>query len=178
MAGKKTSSVLPVVVLVTICVIAATLLGIVHQVTEPVIVAAEEREALKIYATLFPEASTFEDTGYTSPTCIQAICALDDSHNTVGHIIISQGRGYGGQVPLIVAFDATGSVRNLVAIDNEETPGLGSKACDPTYLEQYAGKPAELLGEKDVDLISGATITSKAVLSAFNAAVEAYEEVR
>ncbi|MDO4798307.1 MAG: FMN-binding protein [Coriobacteriales bacterium] len=177
MSSKKTGTVLPVVVLVVICVVAAALLAVVHQVTEPVITQAEEQKALGIYTSLFPNASTFEDTGHTSDSCLEVMRAQDASNKTIGYVVVAQGKGYGGQVPLVVAFDAEGTVLDLVAMDNDETPGLGSKACDPTYLDQYVGKSAHELGEGDVDLISGATITSKAVLSAFNAAVEAYEEV-
>lgn len=175
---KKNSSVLPIVVLVAICIVAGALLGIVHEVTAPVISKVEEDRNQQIYNSLLESAQTFEDTGYTSESCTAALRALDASGNEVGIIIVAQAKGYGGQVPIAVAFDGDGTVLSLSALSNEETPGLGSKATDPTYLQQYVGKPAQTLSDTDVDLVSGATISSKAVLSAFNAAVQAFEEVR
>ena len=91
---------------------------------------------------------------------------------------MAQSKGYGGQVPIAVAFDADGTVTNITAMSNSETPGLGSRIADESYIGQYVGLSAEPIEASDIDLISGATISSKAALAAFNVAVQAYEEVR
>lgn len=176
--SNKTATATPILVLVAICVIAATLLGLVHNVTDPVIRDAEEAEARAIYESLFPQASTFEELPTSVEGCDGIQAAFDDAGNQIGMVIVASGRGYGGQVPVAVAFDSDGTVRSMVVMENEETPGLGSKATGGSYLDQYVGRAARPIGEKDVDLVSGATITSKAVLSAFNTAVTAYEEAR
>ena len=63
-------------------------------------------------------------------------------------------------------------------MSNDETPGLGTKIANDSYIGQYVGLAAAPVTADDIDLISGATISSKAALAAFNIAVEAYEEVR
>ena len=167
----------PVLVLVAICVVAGTLLGLVHNVSEPVALARAEQMAQQTYAQLIPEASTFEEVPCDVEGCTGVLRALDAQGNQVGAIVVAESKGYGGEVELIVGFDDAGTVRNVVALADEETPGLGTKIEDESYIGQYVGKPAETLDAGSVDLISGATISSKAALAAFNTAVQAYSEV-
>ena len=66
-----------------------------------------------------------------------------------------------------------------------ETPGLGARSKEEAFYGQYAFKPATELsvvksgaaGETEIQAISGATITSKAVTSGVNAAVEVYDSI-
>ena len=177
-AAKQPLSFMPVVVLVTICVVAGILLGIVHQVTAPLAAAQVEAKAQATYAALVPEAASFEELETSVEGCTAALRAVDGSGNAVGYVIVAQSKGYGGQVPIAVAFDADGTVTNITAMSNSETPGLGSRIADESYIGQYVGLSAEPIEASDIDLISGATISSKAALAAFNVAVQAYEEVR
>ena len=81
-------------------------------------------------------------------------------------------QGYGGPIEVIVGFEADGAIRG-VSVGGEafnETEGLGAKAKDAAFTGQYRGKmpPVEL--NKDIDGISGATVTSTAVTDAVNQA--------
>ena len=96
----------------------------------------------------------------------------------VAYVIVAQSKGYGGQVPIAVAFSPDGEVTSITAMSNSETPGLGSRIAEESYIGQYVGKPAAALDASEVDLISGATISSKAALSAFNIATTVFEEVQ
>lgn len=167
----------PVLVLVAICAVAGALLGLVHSVSEPVALARVEQEAQRAYAQLIPEASKFEEVPCDVEGCTGVLRALDAQGSQVGSVVVAESKGYGGEVVLMVAFDEAGTVSNIVALANEETPGLGTKVEDESYIGQYVGKPAQTLDEGSVDLISGATISSKAALAAFNIAVQAYSEV-
>ena len=77
-----------------------------------------------------------------------------------------------------MAFSPDGEVTSITAMSNSETPGLGSRIAEESYIGQYVGKPATALDASEVDLISGATISSKAALSAFNIATTVFEEVQ
>ena len=182
-AGKGSSpsaleTIRPVVVLVVICMVAGTLLGFVHEMTDPVAQANAEAKAQETYAQLVPEAKEFVPVDCTVEGCTDALEARDAAGGVVAYVIVAQSKGYGGQVPIAVAFDPTGTVKSITAMSNEETPGLGTKIADDSYIGQYVGRQAEPTEAADVDLISGATISSKAALAAFNTAVEAFEEVR
>ncbi len=176
--GSTFETVRPVVVLVSICVVASVLLGVAHELTDPIAQANAEAKAMAVYAELVPEAEAFEPLDCEVEGCTAALRAVDSSGNVVAHVIVAQSKGYGGQVPIAVAFGPDATVLSITAMPNDETPGLGTKIANESYIGQYVGKPAQTLTAGDVDLISGATISSKAALSAFDIAVEAYEEVR
>ena len=179
MANKSTGAagaVMPVVVLTLICVVAGTLLAFVHDMTAPIIAEAEAARAEETYRSLVTDADTFEDVACSVEGCTATLAAKRGS-DTVAYVIVAQAKGYGGQVPLAIAFSPEGSVISLTAMSNEETPGLGTNALTPDYLSQYVGRSAEKVEKSDVDLVSGATITSTAVVNAYNVAVEAFEEV-
>lgn len=167
----------PILVLVIICVVAGTLLGVVHQTTAPIALANAEQRAQEIYNQLFPDATSFEEVECTTEGSVIALKALDSSGSTVGCVVVAQSKGYGGQVPIAVAFDSQGNVTNIAALENSETPGLGTRIADEGYLGQYVGLPAQQTSAEDINLISGATISSRAALVAFNIAVQTYEEV-
>ncbi len=168
----------PVIVLVSVCAVAGALLGGVHHVTAPVIASAEQRRAEQTYAELMPEAASFEEVTCEAEGCTAALKALDATGGPVGYVIVAEAKGYGGMVPLAVAFDKDGAVQRVTVMPNEETPGLGSRAEDDSYLSQYVGITANAADGASIDLISGATISSTAVRTAFYRAVAAYEEVR
>lgn len=168
----------PVVVLVAICMLAGALLGVVHYVTDPVAQANADRKAQETYAQLVPQAASFEPVDCTVEGCTAALEARDASGAVIAHVIVAQSKGYGGQVPIAVAFGTDGTVTSITTMANDETPGLGTKIANDSYIGQYVGLAAESITADDIDLISGATISSKAALSAFNIAVTAYEEVR
>ena len=168
----------PVIALVAVCAVASVLLAGVHQMTAPLAAANAEQRAQEVYAALMPKATSFDPVECDVDGCVSALEAHDASNQLVGHVIVAFAKGYGGDVPIAVAFDTSGTVAGIIAMSNSETPGLGTRIADDSYIGQYVGLPAQQTDEQSIDFISGATISSKAALKAFNTAVEAYEEVR
>ena len=176
--SKQGISFKPIIVLVSICAIAGVLLGVVHQVTAPVAAAIAEQRAQETYASLVPDAASFEEIETSVEGCTAALRAVDATGSTVAYVVVPQSKGYGGQVPIAVAFTPDATVLSITTMPNSETPGLGSRIAEEFYIGQYVGKPAQTLAVEDIDVISGATISSKAALSAFNIAVQVFEEVQ
>lgn len=105
--------------------------------------------------------------------------------------------GFGGELKVLVGFDAEGKIYNYSLLAHAETPGLGSKAdkwfgaYDPAQGEKAVSheqstksilgmNPGEaaLTVSKDggqIDAITASTITSRAFLNAVNAAYQAYK---
>ena len=82
-------------------------------------------------------------------------------------------RGIGGPVYVEITVDDKGALQS-VKIGNDrfaETPGLGAKALEPAFAEQFVGKVPPLKIE-DIDAITGATITTQAVIDGINTAYE------
>ncbi|MBQ9068351.1 MAG: FMN-binding protein [Eggerthellaceae bacterium] len=167
----------PVVVLVVICAVAGMLLGLVHNATAPIAAQAAYDRQQQIYRELVPGAAEFRDVECTASGCTAFVEARDAQGSTLGYAVVAQAKGYSGQVPLAVAFDADGVVEGLVAMGNDETPGLGTRIAEEDFIGQFAGRAAQPVDVNEVDAISGATISSKAAIEAFNRAVSAYGEV-
>ncbi len=92
-----------------------------------------------------------------------------------GAAIEGSGKGYGGDVAVMVGIDAEGRLTGIGIISHSETPGLGARCTEPAFRDQFAGMEWEddkAVG--DIDAISGATFTSVAVVTAINQATAAY----
>lgn len=83
--------------------------------------------------------------------------------------IEGQGKGYHGTIGVMVGVSKEGSLTDIGITSHSETPGIGSKVTETTYTTQFQGLPAT--GELKVDGISGATYSSKGVMSAVNQAL-------
>jgi len=94
----------------------------------------------------------------------------------IAYIIPAESKGYAGPVKLLVAVTPDNKVIKYTIIESKETPGLGDKAAQPQFADQFAGRTAdELQVNKDggtIQAISGATITSRAVTKAVKNAVD------
>ncbi|MEF9972493.1 MAG: RnfABCDGE type electron transport complex subunit G [Clostridia bacterium] len=79
-------------------------------------------------------------------------------------------KGFGGDVEVTVGFDAEGAIASLSVggANFAETPGIGAKAQESAFTDQFIGKKGPLTYGEGVDAIAGATVTSGAVLEAVN----------
>lgn len=93
---------------------------------------------------------------------------------TAGYTFKVKNKGYGGDLETIVGISSDGKVEGVRIGQHKETPGLGAKALEPAFQNQFNGKTVEktLAVKTDIQAISGATITSKAVTDAVNTAIE------
>jgi len=97
----------------------------------------------------------------------------------------TSGKGYGGDVGLMVGIDTTDDKLVGVGVTTHgETPGMGAKAkTDPSFVAQFKGlalkDPIKVTGDGgSINAISGATMTSRAVCSATNDAAALYEKLK
>ena len=100
---------------------------------------------------------------------------------------MTNNEGYGGDIELMVGLNETGDTPVINAIsflELAETAGMGMRAQDPEFIDQFNGKTAaELLAysktgasaDNEIDVISGATVTTNAVTNAVNGAILAAE---
>jgi electron transport complex protein RnfG len=97
----------------------------------------------------------------------------------IGYCIKAAGDGYNGPIQLIVGVDLNGVIMGVEVIEHSETPGLGARVKEikpgekqPWFLRQFIGKNAsEAEVNKNIDAITGATISSRAVTETVNKAV-------
>ncbi len=93
----------------------------------------------------------------------------------VGYAIQVRSRGYGGPVILMAGVDPAGGIIEIKVVEHRETPGLGNYIEEEWFRRQFRGKTAAstLAVNKDIDGVSGATISGKAAVRAVRAALTA-----
>lgn len=162
-------------ILGVICLAATLVLAVTYEITKPKIdeqMRLEEKEALKA---IMPEAGSFIEKTLDGITYFEAV----KETGLIGYCVKIVGNGYGGYIHMIVGIDPNGVIKGLEVLDHQETPGLGSKINEagpgekePRFLRQFKGKQARTVAvKKDIDAITGATISSKAVTDAVNKTV-------
>jgi electron transport complex protein RnfG len=111
------------------------------------------------------------------------VAKLDGKTQTVA--FETSGKGYGGDVGLMVAVDvATDKIYGVGVTTHSETAGLGSMAKDdPNFAAQFTGQPLletiQVTGDGGkINALSGATITSRAVCAAASQAGQMYQDLK
>lgn len=89
--------------------------------------------------------------------------AFDRQKHMLGYVFTASKRGYSSDIVTMVGMDTNGIITHIKILSQDETPGLGAKIVEGTFQQQFSGKEASNLDHR-VDAISGATITSKAVI--------------
>lgn len=94
----------------------------------------------------------------------------------IGYCVESTANGFGGSMGLMIGYTTKQTVVGVELISHSETPGLGSKAGDAAFLSQFKDQSGEIAFGEGVDAISGATVSSEAVLEGVNRATAALQE--
>ncbi len=191
------------IILFLITLISGVALGVVHEVTLEPIAAAQAKAANETYRAVFPEAAEFtapEGTdekleaanadasgwGYGKVTVNDFFEAKDASGNVIGHVInATSSEGYGGDIRISIGVDNDNRLLGLGFLSISETAGLGMKAKEPEFKDQFTGKDASgeitriktgTADDTQFNALSGATYTSSAVGNALNAALKFLHE--
>lgn len=169
----------PIVVLGIICLVTSLLLAVTNGVTAPIIEENTIRTANETRQALLPAAAADGFSEITVPAdSADHVTEIYRANNGSGFVITAQAKGYGGDVPVMVAFNTEGSIEAVRFLDNSETPGLGQKVKTDAFQGQFSGMAAEAFTISDIDALTGATISSRAATTAINAAIAAYDSVK
>ncbi|MFH0764734.1 MAG: FMN-binding protein [Candidatus Omnitrophota bacterium] len=83
--------------------------------------------------------------------------------------------GYRGPINMLITIDSEDKIAKIRILGHNETEGIGARVCEQDFLNQFEGKTAdEVIARKGVDAITGATISSGAVIEAAGIAVKVY----
>ena len=146
---------IPTVALFLICLVATTLLAVTNKVTAPKIAELSAQTEVETRQKVLPAATQFDDT--------------------------QEMKGYGGDVKIMTGIDKNGAVTGISPLELNETAGLGMKAQNASFLDQFKGKVKDIAVNKnsasgnEIQALTGATITSKAVTAAVNEALSYYD---
>ena len=162
-------NILPVVVLGTICLVVAALLGAVNMITAPVIEDAKNQAANEALLVVLPEGKTFDEIELTEdyPTEIKKAYKSD-----AGYVFEVNTRGK-ETMTVMCGVDNDGKIVKVTVLSEQETPGYKEKVLPFVTGDEgkYNGKGSDSL---EPELFSGATLTSNGVYNAVKTSLNGY----
>lgn len=175
----------PTVSLFLICTIVTLLLAVTNSVTAPQIEKLQIETANKTKIAVLSVADSFSDekTIDLNGVAYTYYEGYDAEKNVLGYVFTTSAKGYGDDIVTMVGIKADGAVSGMDFLSISETAGLGMNADTDDFKNQYVGKSGEIgvnkntPAENEIQALTGATITSKAVTEAVNIALELFEEV-
>ena len=182
------------VILTIITLVSGVALGGVYQITKEPIAKAQEEAKQEAYQQVFEDADAFEVLKVDAQEAADAVASagVDDGAvideaveaiqggETIGYVITSTDpNGYGGDIQVSVGIQSDGTVSGIAILSISETAGLGMKADESEFKDQFKDKNVEKFtytkngekGDDKIDAISGATITTNAVTNAVDSAL-------
>jgi len=127
-----------------------------------------QEEHVNMMKTLLPGSESFVKEAYSGSD--ESIKSVHRAEN--GYVIECEHQGYVDVIRMMIGVSMDGHVTGLVVRDMDETPGLGMNAMfDHEFLKDFLNTSGEASVGENVDAITGATVTSKAVAKCVNSAV-------
>ena len=178
--GKKHSDFVFAVAsnLIAACFVAGLIISVVYFITAPVSAKTQEEMKQQSMMELIKDAEHFE-----AVPDHEGWFAAKKGGKSVAYIVPSSTRGYGGTIKMLVAVKADGTVIDYSIQEHNETPGLGDNAQKMPFRGQFKGKDSAHLkvtkdptDTEDIQAMTGATISSRAVTKAVKDAVDRVNE--
>lgn len=173
-------------VLVIVCALSALTLAYVHKKTEAPIKAVKDNLELRAITEIIPEGfdnNPFAEKTYITTSDHKRLTMYPvrrDGKITALVIKSYTDKGFGGRMEIMVGIMLDGCISGYKLIDHKETPGLGTKVADEAFAGQFRGinpDRTDLRVKKDggdIDAVTAATISSRAVIDAIRRAYDAY----
>jgi electron transport complex protein RnfG len=145
---------------------------LVYSATAKIIVVRQQTDLEAALKELFPVADGFTDITGTIQSPNPGVnfgseYSILQGNSQIGVALQASGGSYGGPITILVGVGIDGKITGIKILEHKDTPGLGANAANPKFYGQFAQKsvndPFEV--KEDVDAITAATITSRAVAS-------------
>jgi len=152
----------PVILLTVVVAISVSLLSFTDSLTRGKIEAQQEAKVQAMLSAMFPEMSRYEleDEIYT----------IYPESGEVSYAFIAIGKGYGGDINILVVLEDENTVKGISIISQTETPGLGTRITEETFTGQFTGTSIADVAERrdggQIDALTSATVSSMAVIEA------------
>ncbi len=196
----------PVIVLTVITLIAGIALSGVYAITKDTIDDQKRMANTASYKEVCPQAERFEaradidqaifnlngavyGTRFGRAYIEEALVGVDGAGETAGYVIrVTSADGFDGNITLVVGLNAEGTVNGIAFTELNETPGMGMRCAEPAFKDQFNDRTATAFrlnkaGASDnssadgIDAVSGASISSGAVVNAVNAGLDFFHAV-
>ncbi len=193
---KKGSILKDALALFIVTLICAFALSYIYELTKAPIAEQNALKKEKAYQAVYPDTNPQPDeklmslvaetdlttlnSSYRNVTIDEINMAYDSSNNLVGYIIQVSNKGYKDTITMTFGYTLEGKVTSVEFLALNETAGLGMNASKPEFIDQFSDKAVSQFevtktgatSDDQIDAISSATITSKAITNAINAGIE------
>ena len=186
-------------ILFVITIIAGCMLGFVYSITKDKIADKQEETTELAYKQVMKNADTFKadysklvassskylknNYGKNGIEITNALGAYKNN-KLKGYVIqVTDKDGFGGEIELIVGIDLNKEIKGVEILSISETVGLGMNAKEASFRNQYLNKKVDSFTvtktgkqeDNEIDSLTGATITSKAMTNGVNGALDFYD---
>jgi electron transport complex protein RnfG len=152
----------PVILLTVVVTVCVSLLTYVDSLTRERISAQEDEAVKAMLDEMFPDMSRYDFQN--------GIYIIYDDGDQIGYAFLAVGKGYGGDINILVGLNDDTTLKGITIVSQEETPGLGTRITEPSFTDQFAGLDVNQVAlSRDggrIDAITGSTISSSAVVEA------------
>lgn len=177
------------IVLLLFTAIAGGILAVSNNFTAPIIAERERQESLAAFYDMFKEADDFIDVDESlleeikaNNQTIREAYEAKKGDETIGHAFKVVSTGFDGDITTVVGVNTDGTISGVKVVSHTETKGIGTRIEGEDFTSSFVGKAteSELMpvaspsAENEVLLLSGATVSTKAVLVGVNGAREAF----
>lgn len=155
-----------------ICFLSSSVLAIVNSVTEPKIRQQKEKEESSAFNEVMPDSLDFRP--HYQNEKIVYYTAYDNDNKLNGFIIKTKTKGYASDIETAAGLNLKLEIRSIKILSQNETPGLGNRITETSFLGQFQGKSADTFNE--VQAITGATISSSALINSVRDKIQELKE--
>ena len=175
---KNKEIIVPSATLLVICLVATLLLGVTNLLTAGQIAKLEEETKIAAMNEVLPAEDYTQTEGKEIYTAVK-------NGAVAGYIFVTGAKGYGGNISVMTAVDPAGKILAVSILSaSDETPGLGQNVTKEGFYSQFLGLSGDITVVKnganstdnEINAVTGATISSKAVTKAVNEALTLYSE--
>ncbi len=193
---NKSTIVHDALALTIITVICSFALAFVYEITKAPIQAQADAKKNAGYQVVYKDADSLTtdeelvqlaaetdlsslDAAYNGVTIDDVVQAFDGSGNKIGYIVKSNVRGYSSRISLAVGYSLDGVVQGMELLAINDTPGFGLELTAAEFKDRFSGvkttqfnvTKGSASNDNDIDVYSGATISTEAVVKAVNAGI-------
>jgi electron transport complex protein RnfG len=183
MAGKDASVTKMVLVLTLTCAVMGGALSVVYNQTKAAIENQERLYKLKSIKAVLPEYDNQPDKDAVKIEEVEFYPGKKEGQLKGWAFEWSNPEGYGGQIKILIGLDTQGTITGVEILPGHaETPGLGSRIQEPEFRNQFKNRNLEntdwAVGKDggDIEAITGATISPRAVTRAVKEGLEFFKE--
>ena len=155
----------PIIAVTVVVFIAVALLGLTDNLVREKIEWQKEQKIQRMLFEIFPNM--------TEHTLEGDIYRIYSNGAEIGSAFLAVGKGYGGLIDILVGLENETTIKGVTIVSHLESPGLGARITESVFTDQFTGvNIADVaLRQKggEIDAITGATISSRAVVEAIKA---------